>query len=164
MLYNDKNIVGWKNGTVLSNQYNPADPLPFSEIMTALPAKVRDFLGRPEPVKMLDTADANGQPRGIVCGSIFVPDEETLAIGEVFMNVTKSNLESNPKAAITVAFGPEAYNINVSVISRSEEGEMLDALNGRLSKINLSAKAVWLFRVESVFDEGINPNAGKLIS
>ena len=132
--------------------------------MVALPAKVRDFLSRPEPVKMLITADTNGQPRGIVCGSIFVPDEETLAVGEVFMNVTRGNLESNPKAAVTVAFGGEAYNINVSVISRSEEGQLLDNLNDRLSKINLHAKAVWLFRVESVFDEGINPNAGKQIS
>ena len=132
--------------------------------MVVLPAKVRDFVCRPEPVKMLITSDSNGQPRGIVCGSIFVKDEETLAIGEVFMNVTKSNLESNPKAAVTVAFGGEAYNINVSVASRVEEGELLDNLNERLSKINLRAKAVWLFKVEAVYDEGINPNAGKLIS
>ena len=132
--------------------------------MVALPAKVRDFLSRPEPVKMLVTADPSGQPRGIVCGSIFVHDEETLAIGEVFMNVTKSNLERNPKAAVAVGLGGEAYNINVTVIARQEEGELLNVLNDRLSKINLQAKAVWTFRVESVFDEGINPNAGKLIS
>ncbi len=132
--------------------------------MTALPAKVKDFLNRPEPVKMLVTADAAGQPRGIVCGSIIVPDDETLAIGEVFMNTTRSNLESNPKAAVTVMFGAEAYNINVSVIGRSEEGDALNLINERLAKVNLRAKAVWTFRVESVFDEGINPNAGKLIS
>ena len=132
--------------------------------MTVLPAKVRDLLVRPESVKMLITADLSGQPRGIVCGSIFVPDEETLAVGEVFMNVTKGNLENNHKAAVTVALGGEAYNINVSVIARSEEGELLNALNDKLSKMNLKAKAVWTFRVESVYDEGINPNAGKLIS
>ncbi len=132
--------------------------------MTALPAKVKDFLNRPEPVKMLVTADTAGQPRGIVCGSIFVPDDETLAIGEVFMNITKSNLESNPKAAITVAFGGEAYNINVSVIARHTEGDLLNVINEKLSKVNLQARAVWTFRVEAVYDEGINPNAGKLIS
>ena len=132
--------------------------------MVALPAKVKDFLSRPEPVKMLITADQTGQPRGIVCGSIFVPDDETLAIGEVFMNITKGNLLSNPKAAVTVAFAAEAYNINVTVIERSEEGELLNVLNEKLSKINLNAQAVWTFRVESVYDEGINPNAGKLIS
>ena len=113
---------------------------------------------------MLITADGMGQPRGIVCGSIFVPDPETLAIGEVFMNVTRSNLETNPKAAVTVTFGGEAYNINVTVKSREEEGETLNSLNERLSKINLKAKAVWFFNVESVFDEGINPNAGKQIA
>ena len=132
--------------------------------MVALPAKVRDFISRPEPIKMLITADPSGQPRGIVCGSIFVPDEETLAIGEVFMNVTKGNLQNNPKAAVTVAFGGEAYNINVSVVERSTEGDLLNALNERLSKVNLQARAVWVFRVEAVYDEGINPNAGKLIS
>ena len=132
--------------------------------MVALPAKVRDFVSRPEPVKMLITSDSNGQPRGIVCGSIFVKDEETLAIGEVFMNITRSNLEANPKAAITVAFGGEAYNISVSVKERLEDGDLLNVLNEKLSKINLHARAVWTFKVEAVFDEGINPNAGKLIS
>ena len=132
--------------------------------MVALPAKVRDFISRPEPVKMLVTADPSGQPRGIVCGSIFVVDEETLAIGEVFMNITKSNLERNPKAAIALGFGGEAYNINVTVEDREEEGDLLNAINERLSKINLKARAVWRFRVEAVYDEGINPNAGKLIS
>ena len=132
--------------------------------MVALPAKVSDFLNRPEPVKMLVTADPTGQPRGIVCGSIFVPDEETLAVGEVFMNVTKSNLESNPKAAVTVAFGGEAYNISVSVIERSTDEDLLNALNEKLSKVNLKARAVWKFNVEAVLDEGITPNAGKLIA
>ena len=132
--------------------------------MVALPAKVRDFLNRPEPVKMLVTADPSGQPRGIVCGSIFVPDEETLAIGEVFMVTTKSNLERNPKAAVALGFGGEAYNISVTVIDRLEEGQLLDALNEKLAKINLRAKAVWRFKVEAVFDEGISPNAGKQIA
>ena len=132
--------------------------------MVALPAKVSDFLNRPEPVKMLVTADPTGQPRGIVCGSIFLLDEETLAIGEVFMNITKKNLESNPKAAVTVAFGGEAYNISVSVIERSTDEDLLNALNEKLSKVNLKARAVWKFNVEAVFDEGITPNAGKLIA
>ena len=132
--------------------------------MVALPAKVKDFLNRPEPVKMLVTADNSGQPRGIVCGSIFILDDETLAVGEVFMKVTKENLQTNPKAAVTVAFGAEAYNISVSVVERSTEGDLLHALNEKLSKVNLEARAVWVFRVEAVYDEGINPNAGKLIS
>ena len=132
--------------------------------MVALPAKVKDFLSRPEPVKMLVTADNSGQPRGIVCGSIFILDDETLAVGEVFMKVTKENLQMNPKAAVTVAFGAEAYNISVSVVERSTEGDLLHALNEKLSKVNLEARAVWVFRVEAVYDEGINPNAGKLIS
>ena len=132
--------------------------------MVALPAKVKDFLSRPEPVKMLVTADNSGQPRGIVCGSIFILDDETLAVGEVFMKVTKENLQTNPKAAVTVAFGAEAYNISVSVVERSTEGDLLHALNEKLSKVNLEARAVWVFRVEAVYDEGINPNAGKLIS
>ena len=88
--------------------------------MTVLPAKVRDLLVRPESVKMLITADLSGQPRGIVCGSIFVPDEETLAVGEVFMNVTKGNLENNHKAAVTVALGGftdhVAFNIPTSML------------------------------------------------
>ena len=132
--------------------------------MTALPAKVKDFLSRPEPVKMLVTADPSGQPRGIVCGSIFVPDDETLAVGEVFMNITKGNLERNPKAAVTVALGGEAYTLNVSVIARQTEGDLLNIISDKLAKVNLKPKAVWTFRVESVYDEGLSSNAGKLIS
>ena len=130
----------------------------------AMPAIVKDMFSRPDTTKILVTADANGQPHAIVCGSIFVPDDETLAVGEVFMKVTKENLQNNPKAAVTVAFGAEAYNISVSVVERSTEGDLLNALNEKLSKVNLEARAVWVFRVEAVYDEGINPNAGKLIS
>ena len=135
-----------------------------SEKMTALPAKVRDLISRPEPVKILVTADRSGQPRGIVCGSIFIPDDETLAVGEVFMNTTKRNLEENPKAAVTVVLGGEAYNINLTVIERLEEGDLLDAINDKLSRVNLKARAVWTFDVVSVFDEGIGANAGKQIA
>lgn len=132
--------------------------------MVELPARIKDMLGRPETVKVLTTTGSDGQPHGIICGSIFVLDAETLAVGEVYLMRTKKNLSENPKAAIIATYGPEAYNIEVTATERVCEGPALDALNERLSKINLSARAFWKFRVEAVYDEGLVAHAGKQVA
>lgn len=132
--------------------------------MVELPAKVKDFLVRPGPVKMLVTADASGQPRGIVCGSIFVPKDDIIAVGEVMMVTTKKNLSENYKVAITAAEGAEAYCIYAQVAGRVDGGPLLEGLNEKLSKVNLKAAAVWTFSVNAVFDESAGPGAGRRIA
>ncbi len=130
----------------------------------AMPAIVKDMFSRPDTTKILVTADANGQPHAIVCGSIFVIDDNTLAVGEVLMATTKANMSANNKVALEAISGPAAYEVRGRVIGCQDNGPVLDKLNLDLSKVNLKAKAVWMFSVEEVYDESAGPRAGQRIA
>ena len=130
----------------------------------AMPAVVKDMFSRPDSTKILISANADGQPHAIVCGSIFVIDDNTLAVGEVLMKTTIVNMESNSKVALEVISGPTAYEVRGKVIGRQDSGPVLDGLNQNLAKVNLKAKAVWLFSADEVYDESAGPNAGKKLA
>ena len=129
-----------------------------------MPAVVKDMFSRPDTTKVLVTANADGQPHGIVCGSIFVIDDNTLAVGEVLMKTTIANMTANGKIALEAISGPTAYEVRGKVLGRQESGPILDNLNINLAKVNLQAKAVWLFSADEVYDESAGPNAGKKIA
>lgn len=129
-----------------------------------MPAVVKDMFSRPDVTKVLVSASADGQPHAIVCGSIFVIDDNTLAVGEVLMKKTKINMDANAKVALEAISGPTAYEVVAKVAGRQDSGPVLDALNQNLAKVNLKASAVWLFAVEEVYDESAGPNAGKKLA
>lgn len=129
-----------------------------------MPAVVKDMFSRPDTTKVLVTANADGQPHGIVCGSIFVIDDNTLAVGEVLMKTTIANMTANGKIALEAISGPTAYEVRGKVLGRQESGPILDNLNINLAKVNLKARAVWLFSADEIYDESAGPNAGKKIA
>ena len=110
------------------------------------------------------TASAAGVPHVIVCGSVFAPDDSTLAVGEVLMKVTAANLRENGKASFLVTSGAEAYQIDTVVRERQSEGALLDGLNVKLDRIHLKALAVWVFDVTAVTVASANHEAGKRIA
>lgn len=129
-----------------------------------MPAVVKDMFSRPDTTKILVTSGANGQPHAIVCGSIFVVDDNTLAVGEVLMATTKANMEVNKRVALEAISGPAAYEVRGQVIGCQSEGPVLEKLNVDLAKVNLKAKAVWLFSVDEVYDESAGPRAGQKVA
>ena len=130
----------------------------------AMPAVVKDMFSRRDTTKILVTADAEGQPHAIVCGSTFVVDDNTIAVGEVLMTTTKDNMLVNNKVALETIDGSIAYEVRCRVLGRQDNGPVLERLNKELSKVHLTAKAVWLFSVEAVYDESVGPNGGKKIA
>ena len=132
--------------------------------MVAIPANVADMIKRPDNVKVLSTSDASGQPHTIVCGSIFLLDEETLAVGEVLMRTTKKNLDENRKVCFLVTSAADAYIVDAIAKERITSGPILDGLNDRLSKMNLRAHAVWLFTATGVTVASASREAGKKVA
>lgn len=130
----------------------------------SLPANVKDLFSRPDTVKVLTTASKDGQPHAIVCGSIFVIDDNTLAVGEVLMNTAKAFMEENKKVALSVIAGKDAFEARCEVIGRLDSGPVLDGLNQNLAKVNLKARAVWTFAVKEVYNESAGPGAGQKIA
>lgn len=132
--------------------------------MVKIPKEVLDLLNQKETVKILVTADKEGQPHAIVCGSIGVLDENTVTAGEVFMKRSSKNMNENKKTAILITQGPKAYEMQTTVLGREDSGKNLESLNKALSAVNLKAKAVWKFKVDAVYDEGAGPNCGTKIA
>ncbi len=132
--------------------------------MVDIPANVIEKMNAQGTVKALVTADASGQPHAIICGSILSPSPDKVIVGEVLMKRSADNLAKNAKAAIMVSAGPEAYEIVVTNPVRMTEGPIVDQMNEGLAKAHLTAKAVWMFDVCAVYDEGAGPNAGTKIA
>ncbi len=132
--------------------------------MTEIPQNVLDKMNAQGTVKALVTADKSGQPHAIICGSIASPAPGKVMVGEILMKRAAANLAENPKAAITVAAGMEAWEIVVKNPVRIAEGPVLDGMNKAMEAAHLVAKAVWMFDVDAVYDEGAGPNAGKKIA
>ena len=132
--------------------------------MVSIPANVISFLKRPESVKVMSTSSSGGVPHVIVCGSVSVIDEGTLAVGEVMMRVTSENLRANGLAEFLVVNGADAYQIDAKVREYQTEGETLDELNVKLDRKHLKAKALWVFDVTGVTVASASHEAGKKIA
>ena len=124
---------------------------------------VMDMLKRPDTNKVLVTISPEGDPHGIVCGSLLVVDEETIIAGEVYMYRTRDNLEHNSKAEFLVWSGKNAYSIQAKATSCTESGHLLDKININLEKMKMKADAVWEFKVIAVYDESVSGMAGTRI-
>lgn len=132
--------------------------------MVDIPKNVLDLMNASDSVKVLTSACKCGQPHAIVVGSVSSPSPSQFTVGEVMMKVTSKNMGENDKAALLVTKGGEAYIIEAKASKRVDSGPMLDGLNEALAKVNLKAKAVWVFDATAVFDEGAGPNAGKKLA
>jgi len=132
--------------------------------MVSIPANVLNLINRPDSMKVMSTCSKDGMPHVIACGSVFTPDDSTLAVGEVIMKVTSANLMDNGMASFMVISGAEAYQIDAKARQRLTEGDLLDGLNVKLDRIHLKAVAVWLFDVTAVTVASANDEAGKRIA
>lgn len=132
--------------------------------MVKIPKEVSGLLSEEGTVKILVTADSEGQPHAIVCGSIGIIGGDVLSVGEVFMKRSSDYMKQNGKIAILVTKGPKAYEIQATVMGREDSGTDFDNLNKALAGVNLKAKAIWKFKAEAVYDEGAGPNCGTKIA
>jgi predicted pyridoxine 5'-phosphate oxidase superfamily flavin-nucleotide-binding protein len=131
--------------------------------MTALTAEMKQAF---EAVKVfpLATASRSGIPNVAPMGSVFLIDDETIWIGDNFMQKTLANLLENPKAALYV-YGPGAkgcYQIkaDVTVKTSGEEYEKMKAMIHE-KKPNLPAKSLLILKITEVYECMPGADAGK---
>ena len=84
---------------------------------------------------------------------------------QIFMDVSVKNIESNPKAAFTVAKGMEAYIVNTELKAKLFDGPIYDMMSNKIQEmLHLPIKSVLLFYIKSVYDQSASPNAGKKLA
>ncbi|MDR1955009.1 MAG: pyridoxamine 5'-phosphate oxidase family protein [Candidatus Methanoplasma sp.] len=128
--------------------------------MANIPNKVLDLIRARTSTKVLVTSSKDAKPHAIVAGSIAAPSAETMIVGEILMRTSAKNLSENPKASFLVVSGMESYEIECTAKARLDKGPEIDIMNKELEAIGLKAAAVWVFKVEAVFDQSASPNAG----
>jgi len=132
--------------------------------MTNIPNDVLELIKAQTTTKVLVTAGKDAKPHAIVAGSIGSPTADTMIVGEVLMKISSKNLSENPKAAFLISAGKDAYEIDCTAKARLDKGPELDAMNNALAAVGLKAAAVWVFKVDAVFNQGASPKAGTKIA
>jgi hypothetical protein len=132
--------------------------------MTVMPSKVIDLMKKEGTVKVLVTCSKMGVPHAIAAGAIMSPSPDKLVFGEVLSKVSTKNLAENDKAAFLIVNGMESYEISCKVKAKLTSGSELESMNKALEAFHLRANALWVFDVQSVYEQGANPNAGKKIA
>lgn len=132
--------------------------------MATLPPDVIDLLRDPKSYKTMSTVGEDGSPHSVVCGTLLVPDEHTVAVGVIYLRTTGENLGRNPSAEFLVSRGKEAYSVSCKFRGPSDDGSLIAEMNLRLDRIGARVGTVWLFDVEGVRDEGLTYTSGMKIA
>lgn len=135
--------------------------MPYSgDNMTELIPLLMDMLKRPETHKVLSTVSPEGKPHSVICGSLIVTDPCTIMVGQVYMHQTSVNITANRDVEFLVWLGAQAYSIQATLKSILTEGPEMEKMEQLLGKMNMKPLSVFVFTVNSAYDEGITPKAG----
>jgi hypothetical protein len=132
--------------------------------MVSIPNNILELIGARTTTKVLVTSSKSAKPHAIVAGSISAPTADTVVVGEVLMKVSSKNLSENPQAAFLISSGMNAYVIECTAKARLEVGPEVETMNKELAAIGLKASAVWIFKVDAVYDQGASPKAGSKLA
>ncbi|MBR4504493.1 MAG: pyridoxamine 5'-phosphate oxidase family protein [Candidatus Methanomethylophilaceae archaeon] len=133
--------------------------------MVSIPENVKALFNDKDACKIIATACKDGKPHAIPAGTIGVFDDSTMVAVQIFMDVFVKNIESNPKAAFTVAKRMEAYIVNTELKAKLFNGPIYDMMSNKIQEmLHLPIKSVLLFDIKSVYDQSASPNAGKKLA
>lgn len=133
--------------------------------MTALTPEMKEAF---DVVKVFPFATASkaGVPNVAPMGSVFLIDDETIWIGDNFMQKSLANVLENPKAALYVygagAKGCFQIKADVTVKTSGDEHAKMKAMIHE-KKPNLPAKSLLILKITEVFDCMPGAGAGKQI-
>lgn len=137
--------------------------------MAKLPKVLSDLLAGGHNV-WVGTVDADGMPNVSIKGSGALLDDEHLYFADMFSRKTRENLALNGRVAVGI-HDPET-KVALQVKGHAElidSGPVFDKVNERLATLSQAVhlppmKYVVRISVESVWDMGPGPDAGKQIA
>ena len=133
--------------------------------MVALPEEVFGLMNEQTAAKVLGTSAANGDVHLINVGGAGAIDNETVFIGEIFMQKTSANLklarEKGTKVSVLVSKGFKSYEVKLSVNEHLTSGPVFDKMAAVFKNMKFDLKGLWLLKVEEVWNESPTYDAGK---
>jgi len=137
--------------------------------MARLPKELIDLLAGGHNV-WVATVDANGMPNVSIKGSGALLDDEHLYFADMFSRKTRDNLARNGRVAVGIHDRDAKVALQVKGHAELiDSGPVFDTVNERLATLSEAAylppmKYVVRISVESVWDMGPGPDAGKQIA
>ena len=136
--------------------------------MARMNERVKELLEK-VPTAVLSTATGDGQPNAVPVGAKKVLDDETVLISDQFFNKTRTNLETNPQAALTFWEGHEGYQLKgtVTIETSGERYEKtaawIEDLGNKLG-FPLKSKGAVIVNIDAIFGLAPGPGAGKQLA
>ena len=133
--------------------------------MVSLPPAVLEMAKHPNTIKIMSSINEDGTPHSIICGTLFVPDAETVGVGQVWMGTTGRNVMRDGRVEFVLwGEGRKAFGVQCRFREKTDDPVVLASVNEKLERMNIEARSVWFFDVVAVTDESFGPNMGKVIA
>lgn len=132
--------------------------------MVTIPENVIALLKDPEAKKVMSTVCPGNRPHTITAGTIAPLGDSQMMIGEVLMKKTAANLSKNPNACFNVMKGMESYEIHCTLKEQVKEGPVYEQVKAMCEKIHLPLHSLFVFDVDSVYNESANHENGKKLA
>jgi predicted pyridoxine 5'-phosphate oxidase superfamily flavin-nucleotide-binding protein len=119
-----------------------------------------------QPLMYLATVDVNGMPNVVPMLQYWWFSDDTMVVGDLFMNATKANVQANGNVCISACGkNTEAYKLRGNA-TYEKSGPAYELANGKLhtSKPDKDFKGVVVFKVAEVYNVSKGPDAGKLMA
>ncbi len=134
--------------------------------MATIPKRARDMMS-PGKVMALATASPEGEPNVVPMQQCWWFSEDTMVIGDFFMNKTKANIQRNGRASFSVWREDTREGYTFTGAARYvTSGPEYDFANNEMKKKTpeRNFKGVAVIKVEKVYDVKPGPTAGQLIT
>jgi predicted pyridoxine 5'-phosphate oxidase superfamily flavin-nucleotide-binding protein len=118
---------------------------------------------------LLCTATADGVPNAVPVGAKKIIDAETILISDQFLNKTLTNMQGNPRVAVTFWEGHEGYQLKGSAAIETsgprfeETARWIEDLSARLG-FPLKSKGAVIIKIEEIYAVAPGPGAGKRLA
>jgi predicted pyridoxine 5'-phosphate oxidase superfamily flavin-nucleotide-binding protein len=118
---------------------------------------------------VLSTATADGAPNAVPVGAKKILDNETILISDQYLNKTLSNMQSNPRVAVTFWEGHEGYQLKGRVAIETS-GRRYEDTAAWISEMSaktghpLKSKGAVILTIEEIYGVSPGPGAGKRLS
>ncbi|RZN60863.1 pyridoxamine 5'-phosphate oxidase family protein [Methanonatronarchaeum sp. AMET6-2] len=130
--------------------------------MVEIPEDVIDLLDDPETQIVLATADEDSVPNAVPMRNVWVVDDDKIALGDVFFDKTRSNLEANGQVSLSIWKGTEGYQLKGVCVEIKSSGPLFEEKKDMLAeKMDLDLKSICIAEVAGVFHTTPGPDAGE---
>jgi hypothetical protein len=133
--------------------------------MAKIPDKIRQFAGG--KTAWVATASKSGVPNVTPKGTVKIIDDEHVVFADLFSKKTRTNLQENPYAAVTIIDEQSAAGYQLKGKAEMfDSGELFETAKTEAANAPIDLpepKYAVLISVESVFDQSAGPEAGKEI-